>query len=308
MSLNIFKKGALKAFGKKKTAADTETSATRLINEKSSTRILEAYRMARTNLFYSGDSADGGAVFGITSASPGDGKSLTCANLAISFAMSGKRVLLIDCDMRKPTQKATFGIQSESGLSEYLAGVADTPCICETQQENLWILTSGRCPPNPAELLYRPRFAELISQMRETYDFVFVDLPPVGLISDATIVAPQIHFYVLVIRMKKSDMRMVQATAENIEKVGGKIAGLMLNDVDDGYSTGYKGRYSKYGKYGGYGGYGRYYRRYYSKYYSKYYGEKRDEFGKVVEQSTDETAKASDAAQEQPKTTDSKAE
>lgn len=276
---SFFKGGALKMFGKKKAAMESENSADRLINENSSTRILEAYRMARTNLFYSGDNADGGAVFGVTSASPGDGKSLTCANLAISIAMSGKRVLLIDCDMRKPTQKTAFGAQTESGLSEYLAGVTDVPCVCETQQENLWLLTSGRCPPNPAELLYRPRFAELIANARETYDYVFVDLPPVGLISDAAIVAPQIQFYVLVIRMKKSDMRLVQASAESLEKVGGKIAGLLLNDVADGYSKGYKGGgYSKYGRYGGYS-------RYYRRYYSKYYGSKRDEFGELLDSS-----------------------
>lgn len=225
-----------------------------LLTSKSSTRTLEAYRMARTNLFYSGSGE--GMVFGVTSASPGDGKSLTCANLAISFAMSGKRVLLIDCDMRKPTQKTAFEATSENGLSEYLAGVVAEPEIIETTHDGLCLLTSGRCPPNPAELLFRPRFAELIARVKDEYDFVFVDLPPVGIISDATVVAPHIGAYVLVARVGRSDHRMLRNTVEAIEGVGGKIAGFVLNDVLE----------STAGGYGGYGKYGRYYRKYYRKY------------------------------------------
>ena len=227
-----------------------------LITAESSTRVLEAYRMARTNLFYSG-SGDG-MVFGITSASPSDGKSLTCANLAISFAMSGKRVLLIDCDMRKPTQKTAFEVQAENGLSEYLAGVTAEPEIHETSYEGLSLLTAGRCPPNPAELLFRPRFAELIEQVKGKYDYVFVDLPPVGIISDATVVAPYIGAYVLVVREESSDLRMLRVTVESIEGVGGKIAGFLLNDVAESTAGGY----SSYGKYG------RYYRKYYRRYES----------------------------------------
>ena len=234
-----------------------ENHGTHLINSKSSTRVLEAYRMARTNLFYTGGDGDG-VVFGVTSSSPSDGKSLTCANLAISFAMSGKRVLLIDCDMRKPTQKTAFEMQPESGLSESLAGVSGEPAILATSYENLSLLCSGRCPPNPAELLYRPRFAELISHAKTEYDFIFVDLPPVGMISDATIVAPHIGAYVLVIRMGESDQRMAQGMVEQIEKVGGKIAGFVLNDVKE----------EDVGTYGHYSRYGRYYRKYYGGYES----------------------------------------
>ena len=242
-------------FKKKNPSFVAENHGTHLITEKSSTRILEAYRMARTNLFYTGGDGDG-VVFGVTSASPSDGKSLNCANLAISFAMSGKRVLLIDCDMRKPTQKTAFELKPESGLSEYLAGVSEAPAVMETTYENLFLLCSGRCPPNPAELLYRPRFAELIKEAKTEFDFVFVDLPPVGMISDATIVAPHIDSYVLVVRMGESDQRVTQAMVEQIEKVNGKIAGFLLNDVAENSS----------GSYGKYGRYGRYYRKYYGGY------------------------------------------
>ena len=241
---------------RKKHHIDVTNHGEHLLTPKSSTRTLEAYRMARTNLFYSGSGE--GMVFGVTSASPGDGKSLTCANLAISFAMSGKRVLLIDCDMRKPTQKTAFEATAENGLSEYLAGVTAEPEVIATAYEGLSLLTSGRCPPNPAELLFRPRFAELIAKVKEEYDFVFVDLPPVGIISDATVVAPHIGAYVLVARVGRSDHRLLRSTVDAIEAVGGKIAGFVLNDVLE----------STAGGYGGYGKYGRYYRKYYRKYES----------------------------------------
>ena len=268
LDLKSVKKRILKMLGKDgKSSSETENHGKHLITAKSSMRILEAYRMARTNLLYSGKSEDGGVVFGVTSASPSDGKSLTCANLAISFAMSGKRVLLIDCDMRKPTQKKAFGVQTDSGLSEYLAGVVDEPNIIETDREHLSLLTSGRCPPNPAELLYRPRFAELIAYACANYDFIFIDLPPVEMISDATIVHQYIQSYILIVRMRKSDYHLVQGAIESIEKVDGKIAGIVMNDVEDkSESYRYKNRH--------YGRYGRYYRRYYSKYGAYISGDK----------------------------------
>ena len=245
--------------GKEEAPRVSENHGKHLITENSALRTLEAYRMARTNLFYSGSSTEGGIVFGVTSASPSDGKSLTCANLAISFAMSGKRVLLIDCDMRKPTQKLAFAVEAKEGLSEFLAGVTDEPTFVETRYENLSLLTSGRCPPNPAELLYRPRLAELMEKVRAAYDFIFVDLPPVAMISDATIVEPHIGAYILIVRMRQSDYRTVQSAAESIESVGGKIAGIMINDVEEkGGSYYYRGK--RYGRYG----------RYYGKYYDKY--------------------------------------
>lgn len=265
-NLKSFKAGLSRFFGKDERTDVSENHGRHLITEKSSMRILEAYRMARTNLFYSGNGKEGGVVFGVTSASPSDGKSLTCANLAISFAMSGKRVLLVDCDMRKPTQKIAFGVEAENGLSEYLAGVTDAPMIVSTNYENLFLLSSGRCPPNPAELLYSPRFTEMMAKARAEYDFIFIDFPPIGLISDATIVVPHIDAYIMIVRMMQSDYRAVQAAAESLEQIGAKIAGLVINDVEDKSATYYYrgGRYGRYRRYGKY--YGKYYRKYYGRY------------------------------------------
>lgn len=240
----------------------SENHGKHLLTEKSSMRALEAYRMARTNLFYSGAGKEGSTVFGVTSASPSDGKSLTCANLAISFAMSGKRVLLVDCDMRKPTQKNAFRAEAENGLSEYLAGVVNEPTVVATEYDGLSLLVSGRCPPNPAELLYSSRLAELMEKLRAEYDFIFVDFPPIGMISDATIAVPHVDAYIFVVRMMQTDCRAVQAAVASLENIGAKIAGFMVNDVEDkSGSYYYRGR-----RYGSYEKYGKYYGRYYGKY------------------------------------------
>ena len=242
------------------------TTSSRLIGEESNFRVQEAYRMARTNLLYSGGGEDERMVFGFTSASPGDGKSLTCANMAISFAMSGKRVLLLDCDMHKPTQDTAFGVSTERGLSEYLAAICEEPEFLSTERENLHILPAGHCPPNPAELLCSPRFESLMARAQKEYDCVFVDLPPINLISDATIIAKHVKGYVLVVRAGYSDSRAVQTAVDCIETVGGKISGFILNGIED-EEGGYYRRYGKYKRYGRYGRYGRYARYGYYNYY-----------------------------------------
>jgi len=216
---------------KKMTGDENGGHADRLIHKDTSSRVLEAYRMTRTNLMYTGEN-DQGRVFGFTGAAPHDGKSLTCANLAISFAMSGKKVLLVDCDMHRPTQHISFGIQSQTGLSEYLTGIEKEPQIVKTEYENLSLLTAGRCPPNPAELLYSEHFSSMIAKAKETYDCVFLDLPPFNVISDAAIVAPHLDGYVFVVRAGRSDRRLVRSAIDSINHVGGKILGFVLNDTD----------------------------------------------------------------------------
>ncbi len=230
----------------KKNSADASSHADKLIHKDTSSRVLEAYRMARTNLMYAAK-GKGCRVFGITSAAPHDGKSLTAANLSISFAMSGKHVLLIDCDMRRPTQSVAFGLTARAGLSEYLAGVCDSAEIVPTEYTNLSFLSAGRCPPNPAELLYGDRFTSLVEKAKAEYDCVFIDLPPMNVISDAAIVAPALDGYVFVVRAGRSDKRLVQSAMDAISRVEGKILGFILNDIGHGVLS-----YNRSGAYGGY--------------------------------------------------------
>jgi capsular exopolysaccharide synthesis family protein len=270
------------SFSRKKVLGeDTVGHGNRLINDNTSSRVLEAYRMARTNLMYTGKGDDSCYVIGFTGASPHDGKSLTCANLAISFAMSGKRVLLIDGDMHRPTQSISFGVQVQNGLSEYLAGICEEPEVSDTAYENVKLLSSGRCPPNPAELLYSDRFGALIADMKEKYDCVFLDLPPINVISDAAIVSPHLDGFVCVIRAGRSEKRHVQTLVDSIMQVNGKILGFLLNDVERKTFS-----YNRGGYY--YGGY--YYGGYY--YGGYYYGRKQAAEDAEAEKKTAEAEEA----------------
>ena len=228
----------------------------RLINANTPMYVMEAYRMARTNLMYTAKGA-GVRVFGVTSAAPHDGKSLTCANLAISFSMAGKKVLLIDCDMHRPTQNISFGVTVENGLSEYLTALCEDPAISETEYKNVHLLSAGRCPPDPSELLQSDRFAALLENAKSKYDCVFLDLPPLNVISDATVIAPYLDGYVFVVRAKQSDRFDVQCALDSIEHVGGKVLGFILNDMEHRSMDGYGSRY--YGRYYGHYYYGRRY-------------------------------------------------
>ena len=231
----------------KKIGKDSDGSfRSRLINANTPLYIMESYRMARTNLMYTAKGA-GVRVFGVTSAAPHDGKSLTCANLAISFSMAGKKVLLMDCDMHRPTQNVSFGVTTESGLSEYLTGICEEAEISETEYENVHLLSAGRCPPDPSELLQSDRFAALLADAKGKYDCIFLDLPPLNVISDATVIAPHLDGYVFVVRAKQSDRFDVQSAIDSIKHVEGKVLGFILNDMEHRAIGGYSSRY--YGKY-----------------------------------------------------------
>ena len=254
----------------------------RLLSKKTPFAISEAFKLLRTNMCYTtkGESC---AVFGVTSAYVGAGKSILIANTAISFAQMGKKVLLLDGDLRCPVQHRVFNVDAKAhGLSEVLAGVCkDTSvAIRPSGIDNLDIVTSGRIPPNPAELLASVNMRTFIEEAKQTYDVIFIDLPPICEVSDAGVISDVVTGYAFVIRCAYSDRRLVALAVETMESLGSSIIGFVLNDVDiksgDYYKNKYYGSYGKYKKYGKYG-------KYYSKYgkYSKYskYGY-RNKYGK----------------------------
>lgn len=279
--------------GKKKTGAPSDyvkeggvsTSSRdysgRLLSDKTPFAIAEAFKLLRTNLCYTtkGESC---AVFGVTSAYVGAGKSILIANTALSFSQMGKKVLLIDGDLRCPVQHRVFNMDPKTyGLSELLAGVCrdSQQAIRSSDYENLDVITSGRIPPNPAELLASAKFRAFIEEAKERYDVIFIDLPPICEVTDAGVISDIVTGYTFVIRASFSDRRLVNVAVEAMESLGGSIIGFILNDVDiksgDYYKNKYYGyggygkyrkygrysqfgRYSKYGKYGKYGSYGNY--------------------------------------------------
>jgi polysaccharide biosynthesis transport protein len=248
-------------------------------------RIAEAYRAVRTALYFS-TRGGGHKVIQVTSPNPGDGKTTLAANLAASIATSGKRTLLIDADFRRPRVHKVFGLEGETGLSDVMAGHVElTDAIQETPIENLSVLICGKRPANPAELLTSSQFQQLLEVLREKYDLVIIDTPPVLAVTDSLAVAPRVDGVLLVIRLSKSARSAAQKALEALESLGINVLGIVVNGVGGGSRCGSYGYssygyssygYSSYGyRYGGYGsryGYGQGYGQGYGRGYGYGYG------------------------------------
>lgn len=207
--------------------------------------IREAFNQLRTNIMYTPNDREGCPAYGITAAGVGVGKSTISSNLAISFAQTGKKVLLVDADMRRPVQQKIFEYKGTlTGLSELLTGIeADDAKAVLSPSENLYLITSGCIPPNPSELLHSKRFAEYMEKWRKEYDIIFIDLPPVDVVTDPIAVVNEVNGYIFVIRSNVSDSVSVTKAIEMIETVGGNITGVVLNGTHR-KGVGYKYKYN----------------------------------------------------------------
>jgi succinoglycan biosynthesis transport protein ExoP len=164
----------------------------------------EAVRGLRTAIYFKNSDARR-TVLQVTSSNSGDGKTTLASNLAVSLAQSGKRVLLIDADLRPPRIAKMFGIESEEGLSTVIAtDVEVADATQRTPVANLWLLPSGPIPPNPAELLAQPKFEQLVGMLREHYVYVILDTPPLLAVSDPLIVSRHVDGVILVVRLTNS--------------------------------------------------------------------------------------------------------
>lgn len=207
--------------------------------------MLEAYRTLRTNIEFTASCNSLKSII-ITSARPMEGKTLTAAMLAQVIAKTGKRVILLDCDLRNPNIHKIFSVVNEMGLTNYLAGKATlTEAIKRSSIENLYILTTGIKPPNPAELLSSSQMRTLIRVLKNDYDYIIIDTPPVGLVTDAQILSQIVDGSIFVISSGKSVRNDTVKSKELIRQVGGNIIGFILNNVK--YSNTYK-KYSYYYK------------------------------------------------------------
>lgn len=218
-------------------------------------REAEAYRGVRTGLFYS-TQGKGHKVIQITSPSMGDGKSTLAANLAISIAQAEKKVILIDADFRRPTVHHLFGLSPKRGLGSVIGGDAElAEVILPSGIPGLSILPCGPIPPNPAELLSLPRFKELLDYIREQFDFVIVDTPPLLAVTDPCMVVPLVDGVVLTLRISKQNRPAAQRAKEILATLAATVVGVVVNAVNhhgQGYGYGYGYGYYGYGY--GYGG------------------------------------------------------
>jgi len=213
--------------------------------------VVEAYKAARTNfMFLLSDSGKKEVVF--SSAISEEGKTTSCINLAITFAQTGSRILIIDADMRKPRVHRLLKIPSTPGLSDRLGNLTKQECIYATSFENVFVLPAGTIPPNPAELLASDAMKRLLSELNESYDYIFFDTPPIDVVTDAAVLASRLHGLILVTRQGYSRKEIMQSAVAALEQAGVTILGILLNDVNmDKYSGRYRysGRYYNYGRY-----------------------------------------------------------
>jgi capsular exopolysaccharide synthesis family protein len=221
-------------------------------------REAEVFRGLRTSLFFSSEGQQCSVIMA-TSPNKGDGKSTVVTNLAISIAQAGYKVLLIDCDMRRPSSHKLLGLSNAVGLSNLLSGEKRPGDVIQaTESENLSVITSGPCPSNPAELLTSPAFESFLKSAREKYRFVLLDCPPVLAVADPCIIAPRADGIVLVLRVAQDSRPQALRAKEMLQRVNGKVLGVVVNASEEAAKSGY-GRYgdSNYG-YGYDYGYGHY--------------------------------------------------
>lgn len=218
--------------------------------EKDSVTFNEEIKKIRTNIKFSSINEEV-KVIAVTSSLPGEGKSLISANLAASFAQYDEKVLLIDCDLRKGRQMKLFSIpnNTELGLSKLLINKKweneYKNYIKETKVNNLYIIPTGIFPPNPSELLTSERFLYLVKKLKEEYDRIILDCPPIEGLSDALVVTSLADTTVLVAKYKSTPINLLEKSKKALDKVGTKLAGVVLNHVDKEPNTYYYGYYKE---------------------------------------------------------------
>ena len=215
--------------------------------------VSEAYRVLRTNLIFS-SAATSGQVLLVTSANPGEGKTTTTVNLAESLANNGAHVLAVDADLRRPALHRHFALAKTPGLTDLIVGKCQpSQAIQGTTTKGLQVLPCGYVPPNPAELLGSQSMREVIQALREHYDWVLIDTPPILAIADTPVICPLVDGVVLVVGAEIGSRPTVHRAVDQLLNVGSKIVGVVLNKVDLQRNSYY---YSQY--------YGEYYRSYYA--------------------------------------------
>lgn len=228
--------------------------------EKLDFRTKEAYKTLRTNLSFAGKNVK---VVALTSCTPNEGKTSLSFQLAMSLAEGGWKTAMVDADLRKSVLRGRYKASHEKfGLSHFLSGQSELEdTVCETNIENFHIIFAGPVPPNPSELLGSDNFKDMLKKLREDYDYVIIDTPPLGSVIDGAVVAACCDGAVIVIESNAVSYRFVQSVKEQLEKAGVRILGCVLNKVNLS-SKSY---------------YGKYYEKYYGSYYGKYYGNDSEE-------------------------------
>lgn len=190
----------------------------------------EAYRTLRTNIQFSSLDTDLRTVL-VTSAAPDEGKTTVLANLAIAFAESGRKVIVVDADLRRPTLHELFGLNDAPGITDMILNEQLEPPLQATMIPNLRLLASGPLPPNPSELLASERMSRVIGRLSELADVVLFDSPPASAVSDAAVLAARLDGVLLVVFSGKTRRDRARQAKEQLERVGARLLGVILNNA-----------------------------------------------------------------------------
>lgn len=215
-----------------------------LLSDKMPFSVQEAYKTLRTNVTFSLPGS-GCKCIGVTSANRGDGKSSVSANLAISLAQINKRVVLIDCDLRLPTIAQKFRVRSIPGLSNWLSGDIDEIPITHLEDKNIDIIPAGNLPPDSTALISSQETIRLVERLKESYDYIIFDFPPITIVSDAVLVSDIIDGYLVVVRHEKSENQMINETIRQMRFADAKIIGFVYNGLNVSKKYYKKGSYYK---------------------------------------------------------------
>jgi polysaccharide biosynthesis transport protein len=228
---------------------ESQVSPTLFTWHRPKSKEAESYRAVRTALYFS-TRGRGRTLLQVTSPNQGDGKSTLAANLAVSIAQSGKSILLVDGDLRRPHVGKLFGVHQQVGFAAVLGGLAEpNEAISPTDIPGLSVLPAGATPPNPAELLTGPRLREVLDWLRERYDYVIVDTPPLLAVTDPGVVAPQVDGVIMALRPTKKNRVEAKRAKEILTNLGVNIFGLVVNALDLARTNDSYGYYYGYGYY-----------------------------------------------------------
>ncbi len=236
-----------KFFGKKaeNNVKESNNPVSRIINENTDFSVIEAYKVARTNLMFTLADEKGCKKILITSAGVGEGKSTSSVNLAITFGQTGARVLLVEADLRRPKLHRYLSIPNKIGVSECLGGFNKLDEVVQhVEKYNIDCIPGGSIPPNPAELLMSSAMKNMLDELSENYDYIFIDSPPVNVVTDSASLTSLVSGVLLVVKQNHTSSEAVAYAVSNLEFSNAKILGYLFNGCQE--LAQYKGRHYNY--------------------------------------------------------------
>lgn len=202
-----------------------------VVEKKPKSIAAESYRTLRTNIQYSSFDNEYRTIV-VTSSEPGEGKTVTSGNLALALAQGENKVLLVDCDMRKPSIHKNFRISNESGLTDLLLHKKTMEQVMVNYNKNLTIVPAGRVSPNPSEMLGSRAMGTFLEEMKNHFDYIVMDTPPLGAVTDAQVLSAKVDGTILVVKAGATKKDVVINSVNLIKKVNGNLIGTVLNGVE----------------------------------------------------------------------------